>query len=112
MNYLMRMSQNCLSIPNKSIPFIATILIRVGLVYFFFGTLFIYTPLIAQTLIRGQDSVRRRVTQDSLRLLTEQDHKMMLGLLNISSLRPGANGNDPKAANAANYDESKANPFP
>lgn len=112
MNYFMRMSQNCLSNPNKSIPFIATILIRVGLVYFFFGTLFIYTPLIAQTLISGQDSVRRRVTQDSLRLLTEQDHKMMLGLLNISSLRPGANGNDPKAANAANYDESKANPFP
>jgi hypothetical protein len=27
-------------------------------------------------------------------------------------LRPGANGNDPKAPNAANYDEAKANPYP
>ena len=32
-----------------------------------------------------------------------------LGLLGIKELRRGANGNDPKAANAANYDESKAN---
>src|SRR5262249_53923871 len=30
----------------------------------------------------------------------------------ITSLRPGANPNDPQAANAVNYDESKANPYP
>ena len=41
-----------------------------------------------------------------------EDHKKMLELLGIVSLRPGANGNDPKAPNAANYDEEKANPFP
>ena len=33
-------------------------------------------------------------------------------LLHITSLRRGANGMDPKAPNYANYDESKANPYP
>lgn len=59
-----------------------------------------------------QDSVRRRRIQDSIRTLTEQDHKEMLAQLGISSLRPGANGSNPNAPNAANYDESKANPYP
>jgi len=36
----------------------------------------------------------------------------MMELLQIKSLRPGANPNDAKAANAVNYDESKANPYP
>jgi hypothetical protein len=36
----------------------------------------------------------------------------MLDLLKIEKLRQGANGNNPKAPNAANYDESKANPYP
>jgi len=36
----------------------------------------------------------------------------MMDLLHISELRPGANGNNPQAPNAANYDESKANPYP
>src|SRR5262249_8608167 len=44
-----------------------------------------------------------------VQLTAQQDHKRMLELLNIKQLRPGANGRDPKAANAANYDESKAN---
>ena len=42
----------------------------------------------------------------------EQDHRRLLDLLHIASLRPGVNGNDPNAPNAANYDEAKANPFP
>ena len=42
----------------------------------------------------------------------EQDHQNMMDQLHIISLRPGANGNDPKASNAANYDEAKANPYP
>lgn len=57
----------------------------------------------------GQQSPSAR---DSIRKLTEQDHKQMLAQLNITSLRQGANGNDPNAPNAANYDESKANPYP
>jgi GH35 family endo-1,4-beta-xylanase/peptidoglycan/xylan/chitin deacetylase (PgdA/CDA1 family) len=47
-----------------------------------------------------------------LQKATNDDYQNMLGQLNITSIRPGANGNDSKAANAANYDESKANPFP
>ena len=45
-------------------------------------------------------------------LTTQQDHKLMMKALNITSLREGANGMNPRAPNAANYDESKANPFP
>jgi hypothetical protein len=45
-------------------------------------------------------------------LSAQQDHKRMMEQLNIKELRRGANGNNPKADNAANYDESKANPFP
>ncbi len=60
----------------------------------------------------GADSAQRRKTQDSIRQLTEQDHQNMMDQLHITSIRQGANGNDPKAPNAANYDESKANPFP
>ena len=36
----------------------------------------------------------------------------MLEALKITSLRPGANPNNPQATNAVNYDESKANPYP
>src|SRR4051794_12039417 len=40
-----------------------------------------------------------------------QDHQNMMEQLGIKALRPGPNGNE-KAPNHANYDESKANPFP
>lgn len=42
---------------------------------------------------------------------TAADHKQMMEQLGIRALRPGPSGNE-KAPNAANYDESKANPFP
>jgi hypothetical protein len=47
-----------------------------------------------------------------LTLTAEEDHQRMMKLLGIATVRPGASGRDPKAENAANYDESKANPFP
>ena len=47
-----------------------------------------------------------------LELTAEQDHKLMMEQLGITSLRQGANGRDPNAPNAANYDESKGNPYP
>jgi hypothetical protein len=47
-----------------------------------------------------------------LQLTAQQDHKLMMEALKIESLRPGANGMNRNAANAANYDESKANPYP
>ena len=39
------------------------------------------------------------------------DHRNMMEQLGIKALRPGPNGNE-SAPNHANYDESKANPFP
>ena len=45
-------------------------------------------------------------------LTAQQDHKLMMEALKIQSLRQGADGMNAKAANAANYDESKANPYP
>jgi hypothetical protein len=41
----------------------------------------------------------------------EQDHQNMMDQLGIRSLRPGPSG-DESAPNHANYDETKANPFP
>ncbi|MBL8173237.1 MAG: hypothetical protein JNK48_01120 [Bryobacterales bacterium] len=42
---------------------------------------------------------------------TAEDHRDMMRQLGIHSLRPGPSGN-PQSPNSANYDESKANPFP
>ena len=49
---------------------------------------------------------------EEIRRLTAEDHKKMMDLLGIKSLRPGRNGMNPQAENYANYDESKANPYP
>lgn len=42
---------------------------------------------------------------------TAEDHRHMLEQLGIKALRPGPSGNE-NAPNHANYDESKANPYP
>jgi hypothetical protein len=47
-----------------------------------------------------------------LQLTAQQDHKLMMDALKIDKLRQGADGMNRDAANAANYDESKANPYP
>jgi len=47
-----------------------------------------------------------------LELTAEQDHQLMMNRLGVTSIRPGANGRDPTAPNAANYDEAKGNPYP
>jgi hypothetical protein len=44
-------------------------------------------------------------------LTSDQDHQRMMDLLHVTTLRHGADG-DPKSPYAANYDESKANPYP
>lgn len=54
----------------------------------------------------------RDVYFEKIRNESVADHKKMMALLGINSIRPGANGSDPNASNAANYDEAKANPFP
>lgn len=67
--------------------------------------------IINTMLLAGVSAQDYRKTMDSLNQLSQQDHKKMLALLHIDSLRPGPSGN-PKAPNAANTDESKATPYP
>jgi hypothetical protein len=50
--------------------------------------------------------------QQAQQAATRQDHQRMMELLKIAVLRQGADGRNPNAPNAANYDESKANPYP
>src|SRR5438067_1089218 len=45
-------------------------------------------------------------------LTAQQDHQRIMDLLHIAALRPGADPNHREAANAVNYDESKATPYP
>jgi hypothetical protein len=45
-------------------------------------------------------------------LTAEQDHQRLMDLLHITTMRHGADGSHPEAANYANYDEAKANPYP
>src|SRR5216683_1513121 len=45
-------------------------------------------------------------------MTAQQDHQRIMDLLHITSIRQGADGRNPQAPNAANYDESKANPYP
>jgi len=60
----------------------------------------------------------RAISQDASALTppvvitAEQDHQRIMDLLQITTLRPGADGRNPQAPNAANYDEAKANPYP
>jgi hypothetical protein len=47
-----------------------------------------------------------------VRLTDQQDHQRLMDLLHITELRPGRNGSDKSSPRYANYDESKANPYP
>ena len=47
-----------------------------------------------------------------LTLTAQQDHLRMMRLLGITSIRRGRDGMNPQSPHYANYDESKANPFP
>src|SRR5665213_647054 len=57
-------------------------------------------------LILGGSALAAPVT-----LTAQQDHQNMMDQLDIRTLRAGPSG-DAKAPNQANYDESKANPYP
>src|SRR6266850_1782023 len=57
---------------------------------------------------QGQPTAQQLAQQAA----TQQDHQRMMELLKITSLRPGADGRNADAPNAANYDEAKANPYP
>src|SRR6266571_7030957 len=64
----------------------------------------------------GQQQQRQLTAEQQAQMQAQQaatkaDHQRMMELLKITSLRQGVSGNS-QAPNAANYDESKANPFP
>jgi hypothetical protein len=59
----------------------------------------------------GFSQVTRASLAQPAHLTSEQDHQRMMDFLHITSLRRGADG-DLKSPYAANYDESKANPYP
>src|SRR5678815_1459755 len=59
-----------------------------------------------------QMTPEQQAQQAAQQAATRQDHQRTMAALNITSLRQGADGRNPDAPNAANYDESKANPYP
>jgi hypothetical protein len=70
---------------------------------------------VAQPLARGANPAMRSADSSQpppVHLTAQQDHKRMMGLLHITSLRKGRDGMNPQSPNYANYDESKANPYP
>jgi hypothetical protein len=73
------------------------------------GQAFAVTLLLAVGFLHAQPAGN---APSPTQLATQQDHQHLMDLLRITALRPGANGSNPQAANAANYDESKANPYP
>src|SRR5580658_7406654 len=50
--------------------------------------------------------------QAPVKMTKEEDHQRTMDLLHITELRRGKAGTDKTDPNFANYDESKANPFP
>jgi hypothetical protein len=62
--------------------------------------------------LAGKGSNDAKSLPAPVQLTADQDHQRLMDLLHIAALRPGADGNHPDAPNAANYDESKANPIP
>ncbi len=64
--------------------------------------LFSFQPILSQFNQAAYDSINR---------ISQADHKRMMNLLGIPTLRPGVDGNNLTAPNAVNYDEAKANPY-
>ena len=66
--------------------------------------------------LRPPESYHRSASERSLpppaEMTAQEDHQRMMNLLHIASLRRGADGMNRQSPFYANYDESKANPFP
>ncbi|MFY9159123.1 alpha/beta hydrolase family protein [Aquirufa ecclesiirivi] len=64
----------------------------------------------------GWAQMARTALQDSIlaerNRKTQVDYDQILQQLQINNIRPGVNGSNPQAPNAANYDESKATIYP
>jgi len=73
---------------------------------------FILTALLSVP--AGSFLFQSRAADDTppMRMTKDEDHKRTMDQLHITELRRGKAGRDTKDPNFANYDESKANPFP
>jgi peptidoglycan/xylan/chitin deacetylase (PgdA/CDA1 family) len=71
----------------------------------------IYTAPMIEVATHIKEWQARDATNKTMQAATKEDHQDMLKQLGITSLRPGANGNDLKAPNSVNYDEAIANPY-
>jgi hypothetical protein len=83
------------------------------LVFVILGT--VVSPAASRRLSPGEEPVAGQQTNTQtppVVMTAEQDHQRMMDVLHITALREGANGSNPDAPNAANYDEAKANPYP
>ena len=67
--------------------------------------------LVSLTLSAIHSPAQSPSTPPPVTFTADQDHQNMMTQLGIQALRPGPSGN-PKASDHANYDESKANPYP
>jgi hypothetical protein len=67
--------------------------------------------LLAAPILHGQSPKPATDAPQPLNWTAAEDHQNMMDQLGIKALRPGPSGNE-AAPNHANYDESKANPFP
>lgn len=72
----------------------------------------LFFALAAAVLFAQQPQRQLTPEQQAQQAATREDHQRMLKLLNITELRPGANGSNPQAPNYANYDEAKVKPYP
>ena len=71
--------------------------------------------LVGMTSARGAEAAKPpegATAPGPVKMTTQEDHKKMMDLLQITSLRRGADGNNRQSPYAANYDEAKANPYP
>ena len=74
--------------------------------------LVISVTLLTACAVRAQDSVSLESRFPTpVHLTAEQDHQRTMDILGMKTIRRGRDGS-PDSPYAANYDESKANPFP
>jgi hypothetical protein len=71
----------------------------------------VFSVLLLPFIATAQQQASAAKYQPPVQFTAEQDHQHMMEQVGIKGLRPGPSGNE-SAPNHANYDESKANPYP
>ena len=75
------------------------------------GLLCLGLAVVGEQVALTQSSASTAVLPPPATFTADQHHQNMMDELGIKALRPGPSGNE-SAPNHANYDESKANPYP